>query len=472
MGRRGALAGTLACAVSATAALGPVAGSEGRTRVLRPYDAGRPGFVAYRLERAHAAKIVRAVLVRGAWRKRLSVARMRRAARRGSLVVSSRAGVRQRLRMVTDLRRPRTRLRSGPRGAVDTGEATFRFGADERAASFECRLDGSAWAGCASPVAYTGLGEGAHRFAVRARDAVDNRDRTAARRRWRVEQSGAPADGDRPVDATPATSEEGDPERPAEPGSPLPGESAPVSVVPPTLPDTTIVSGGPLLSDAFTGPDGVITNHYAYWSQDPTAFRSPTWEMESGCALRSGATLWTGVPTSNIPNRDCSNGSGSEVFRLWTKRADFGDVQVGFRLRNNGFSAGSAVNAARSWDGVKVYLRRQSGTSFYVAEVNRRQGNVIIQKKCPQDGGTYFLLEQVRLEATPAQVGAWEPVGGTVRNLPGGGVRVEVVRQGVPVLTAVDTGTGCAPIADPGRVGIRGDNTDFNVDDFEVSPQA
>ena len=66
-----------------------------------------------------------------------------------------------------------------------------------------------------------------------------------------------------------------------------------------------------LLFDDFTGPDGVITNHYAFWSDDKTAFRDDVWEMESGCALRRENRLWTGVPTSNLPNKDCSNGSGS-----------------------------------------------------------------------------------------------------------------------------------------------------------------
>ena len=104
--------------------------------------------------------------------------------------------------------------------------------------------------------------------------------------------------------------------------------------------------------------------------------------MESGCALRRDNTLWTGVPTSNLPNKDCSNGSGSEVFRLWTKRS-FTDVNVTFSLRNNGYVSGA--EGERSWDGIKIWLRRQGGTGsvgLYTAEVNRRQGNIMIQKKC------------------------------------------------------------------------------------------
>lgn len=465
MHKLGTVGGGAALLSVAFFALGPVTRADGATRVLRPHATDRQGWVEYRLRHVRPRAIVRAVLVRGSWRKRLRLARVRGAARRGRLVVRARPGVRQRLRIVTDTRRPRTMIFSGPSGTGTSQDARFRFGANERS-RFMCRLDAGAWAACRSPLSYAGLEDGPHRFAVRAHDRAGNRDLTAAVRRWRI-RTGSGGGAGRPDDAGPSTSD--DPERPEDTGPDLPLPPGPVSVEPPPLPDA--LSGDALLADSFSGPDGVITNHYAYWQpQDPSAFRSPIWEMESGCALRRSQTLWTGVPTSNIPNRDCSNGSGSEVFRFWTRRTDFGDVSVTFQLRNNGFTAGSEVNPVRSWDGIKVYLRRQSRLHLYTAEVNRRQGNVLIQKKCPADGGTYYLLSQVRLETTPAQVGTWEAVGGTALNLPGGGVRLQVLRQGVPVLDAIDTGTGCAPIAVPGQVGIRADNTDFNADDFEVAP--
>ena len=429
-GRRiGAALIVVVTVLAASAVTAP--GADARTRVVRPAQDAPPGYVKYRI-RPPAKRIVRAVLVRGQVRRTLRLGIVRRAARRGALFVRAAPwGVRQRLRLVVDRRRPRTRLTSGPRRATMTTEARFRFRASERAA-FECRLDGGRWRRCRSPVSYDGLTNARHRFAVRARDRAGNRDRTPARRRWQVRLGADPNEAGRPA---------GGPE---------------------------VAAGQVLLSDPFTGPDGVITNHYAYWSDDERAYRSPTWESESGCALRSGDTMWTGVPTSNIPNRTCTNGSGSEVFRFWTTRTDFGDVDVRFLFRNNGYSDGSDVNPARSWDGVKVYLRRINGERFYTAEINRRQGNVIIQKKCPQDGGTYHLLEQVRLDATAPQFGVWEQAGGTVDNLPTGGVRIQVVRRGTPVLEATDTGVGCRAITEPGRVGVRGDNTDFNIDDFAV----
>ena len=216
-----------------------------------------------------------------------------------------------------------------------------------------------------------------------------------------------------------------------------------------------------LFRDLFDGPDGVITNHYAYYEPEYVdAHRSPKWEVESGCALQSGNKLWTGEPTTNLPNRDCTNGTGSAVFRMWTKRTDFGDVAVSFGLRNNGFTP-----EGESWDGVKIYLRRQDGDNFYTAEVNRREGNVIVQRKCD---GEYTLLDGARAAATPARVGEWEDVGGTVVNLPDDEVRVQVIREGEVVLEATDPAGTCDALREPGRIGVRGDRTDFHIDGIEV----
>jgi hypothetical protein len=81
---------------------------------------------------------------------------------------------------------PDTAIDSGPSGTVNTAAASFAFSASEAGASFECRLDGGAWAGCTSPRAYSGLNDGAHTFEVRARDAAGNTDQTPASRSWTI----------------------------------------------------------------------------------------------------------------------------------------------------------------------------------------------------------------------------------------------------------------------------------------------
>jgi subtilisin family serine protease len=86
---------------------------------------------------------------------------------------------------------------AGPSGTVVAPSASFSFSADEAGSAFECRLDGAAWAACASPATIGGLVPGAHAFEVRARDAAGNVDATAAVRELRVVAPFAlDADGD------------------------------------------------------------------------------------------------------------------------------------------------------------------------------------------------------------------------------------------------------------------------------------
>lgn len=88
-----------------------------------------------------------------------------------------------------DTSTPDTTLLSGPVGASASSTATFSFLSPDAGpgASFECSLDGSAFAPCTSPVEYSGLEMGAHTFAVRVRDATGNLDPTPATRNWTVD---------------------------------------------------------------------------------------------------------------------------------------------------------------------------------------------------------------------------------------------------------------------------------------------
>lgn len=230
---------------------------------------------------------------------------------------------------------------------------------------------------------------------------------------------------------------------------------------PATTPEVPAPTAGLDMTDTFTGPDGTITTAGAFWNpDDPSRPRDPQWEGESGAMYR----------------RDNTAASTSPVFRFWTIRSDFTDVDVQMRLRNNGFTGTSTVD----WDGVKIWLRRQvvNGSSsgngkpgLYTAEVNRRQGNVIIQKKC---GGVddYAVIANTSWSArpNPPKIGEWERVGGTVRTNADGSVKLQVIRDGQVVLSGTDTGAGgCPPIRTAGKVGVRADNTDFQFDDFTAT---
>ncbi len=88
-----------------------------------------------------------------------------------------------------DVTPPQTSILSGPSGVVRKTDASFELKADDAAATFECSIDGDAFAACISPQAYAGLTSGAHTFAVRAVDDIGNVDATPATRSWTVDTS-------------------------------------------------------------------------------------------------------------------------------------------------------------------------------------------------------------------------------------------------------------------------------------------
>jgi hypothetical protein len=84
---------------------------------------------------------------------------------------------------------PDTSIISGPSGIVASPDASFAFAATATGSTFECRLDGGAYAGCTSPQGYSGLDAGTHTFDVRATDPAGNTDPTPASRSWQVQQT-------------------------------------------------------------------------------------------------------------------------------------------------------------------------------------------------------------------------------------------------------------------------------------------
>ena len=87
---------------------------------------------------------------------------------------------------VVDRLAPETTIDSGPASSPDTG-GSVAFSASESGSSFECALDGAAFAPCSSPSPLSGLAVGSHTFAVRATDAVGNVDDTPASHTWTVQ---------------------------------------------------------------------------------------------------------------------------------------------------------------------------------------------------------------------------------------------------------------------------------------------
>jgi hypothetical protein len=69
---------------------------------------------------------------------------------------------------------PDTAITAGPSGSTDDSTPTFEFNATESGSTFECSVDGGAFAPCSSPFTTPDLPAGSHTFSVRARDAAGN----------------------------------------------------------------------------------------------------------------------------------------------------------------------------------------------------------------------------------------------------------------------------------------------------------
>lgn len=87
-----------------------------------------------------------------------------------------------------DTTAPQTTITAGPAGTIGSSSASFGFSSSESGSSFECRLDSGTWVGCSSPKALSGLSDGEHNFAVRAKDSAGNTDQSPAARSWTVQR--------------------------------------------------------------------------------------------------------------------------------------------------------------------------------------------------------------------------------------------------------------------------------------------
>lgn len=92
---------------------------------------------------------------------------------------------------------PETTIGSGPTGTTSDNTPTFGLQSDEPGSTFECRLDGAAFAPCATPFTTAALTDGAHTLDVRATDPSGNTDPSPASRSFAVDTS-VPPDTDPP----------------------------------------------------------------------------------------------------------------------------------------------------------------------------------------------------------------------------------------------------------------------------------
>jgi hypothetical protein len=228
-----------------------------------------------------------------------------------------------------------------------------------------------------------------------------------------------------------------------------------------TLTTTATTTAKPLFTADFSGRDGLITNEWAHWNAG--GIRSAQWDVTSGSLFRRGGLAWSGAPDASVPDRTSANGSGSSVFRMTTRDHAFENVTVSLRVR-----ALAMTDHGRSkpsdFDGVHLFARWQNERDLYAVSLIRRDGQIVVKRKTPggtANGGTYQDLYNV--PSQPA-LGAWQTFDVTVENTPLG-VRFGVRHDGREVLNFTDP---ASPPAAAGAIGIRGDNTEFEISDLTV----
>lgn len=87
-----------------------------------------------------------------------------------------------------DLTPPDTLIATAPSNPSPSSDASFAYSSSEQGSTFQCRLDGAAFASCdPSGVAYRSLPNGAHTFEVRATDLAGNTDSVPATYSWKVD---------------------------------------------------------------------------------------------------------------------------------------------------------------------------------------------------------------------------------------------------------------------------------------------
>ncbi|MFI7543102.1 hypothetical protein [Actinoplanes sp. NPDC049599] len=218
------------------------------------------------------------------------------------------------------------------------------------------------------------------------------------------------------------------------------------------------------------GQDRLLTNEYAHSNPaDHRAVRSDDWDVTSGSLFLRDGTGWTGSPDAASPDAGSANGTGSSVFRATTKRSDFGDALVSFRVKNEGLTSRGRMRPAAT-DGIHVFLRWHSPEDLYVVSVNRRDNRILVKRKSPGgevNGGTYATLGQAPYTVP---YGRWQTFRILIENTAGHTATISVDIGGRTLLKVVDQGTAAPVNLTAGSVGLRGDNCAFHFDSFRVLP--
>lgn len=214
------------------------------------------------------------------------------------------------------------------------------------------------------------------------------------------------------------------------------------------------------------GADGLVTNEWAFRNPHrPKAHESSDWVATSGSLFARGGLGWTGRPDTGETGPDSDTADDSAVFRLVSRRRDFGPVAVSFLVRLQP-PITTARTPQKDWDGAHIWLRYHSPQESYALSFRRRDGAVVIKRKVPShdasavEGGDYTTVAEGRHAIS---YGDWHRVEAHAVNT-FSGVRLRLMINGKEVLHTVDDTPG--PLTTPGGVGLRVDNSELWFGDF------
>ena len=213
----------------------------------------------------------------------------------------------------------------------------------------------------------------------------------------------------------------------------------------------------------------LLTNERAHVDPSSGAPRDHYWIATSGSLFRDGRADWTGPVDGQMPDRFSRRHTGSAVFRIVTRRNDYQNSSVRLRLKVSKLMT-TQRTPAQDYDGVHVFVRYRSAQHLYAVSVMRRDGRVAIKKKVPggsSNGGSYATLAA---GVHPVSRRHWHHVVVSATNTTKSSVVLTLRMDGRRLLKVTDTGQLGPPIRSGGRVGIRGDNTNFRFRGFTVRP--
>lgn len=222
----------------------------------------------------------------------------------------------------------------------------------------------------------------------------------------------------------------------------------------------------PPLTASLQGANRLVSNEYAMsHPEDASAVPSRIWLVTSGSLFVRDGVGYSGAPTRGTVDAHSTKQTNSAELRAVTRQIEPADVALNMRMRLLGLAPG-AGDIDSSWDGFHVFMRYRSVAEFYLVSAAARDGFLTIRRKRPggdSNGGHYVTLTSATF---PWKLNRWYRLQVRTLDTPQG-VRLRVFVDGRQILDVTDTGFDReAPIRGGGRIGIRGDNTEFEIADL------